>query len=129
MNLTLDYLKSNRKWLVPNLAVWGSIYCFDAFLLMVEENSSRRVVFSYSVIGGKDQVINYSDLCDFNDNTLPSEIANPVVVIIPRDRSHCFIVGRPSNTNFKIACDERSSSSSPTGQGLVDLLIMEMDLP
>lgn len=125
MNLTLNYLKSNRKWLVPNLVVWGSIYSFDAFLMMVEENSSKRVVFSYNVIGGKDQVINYGDLCDFNGNTLPSEIVNPVVVIIPRDRSHCFLVGRPSNTNFKVACDRSSS----IGQGLVDLLIMEVDLP
>lgn len=129
MNLTLDYLKSNRKWLVPNLVVWGSTYCFDVFLMMVEEDSPKRVVFSNSVVGGKDQVIEYSDLCDFNNNLLPSEIANPVIVIIPRDRSHCFIVGRPSNTNFKIARDTRSPATGSTGQGLVDLLIMEMDLP
>ncbi|OQX92317.1 MAG: hypothetical protein B6D58_03755 [candidate division Zixibacteria bacterium 4484_95] len=125
MNLTLDYLKSNRKWLVPNLIVWGSIYSFDAFLMMVEENSSKRVVFSYSVIGGKDQVISFDELCDFNGNALPSEIVNPVVIIIPRDGSRCFLVGRPSNTSFKIACDR----SSFIGQGLVDLLIMEVDLP
>ena len=128
MNLTLDYLKSNRKWLVPNVVVWGNAEACDAALLMVEQDSSSRVVFTYSRIGGDDQVINFSDLNDIGGNSLPPEIANPVVIIVPRNEAHCFLVGRPSGSNFKIAYDP-DSISSISGQGLVDLLIMEIDLP
>ena len=128
MNLTLDYLKSNRKWLVPNFNVWGNTDSFESALLLVEDGSDKRVVFSYGHIGGGDQPVCYSDLKDKNGNSLPSQIINPVVIIIPRNQAYCFIVGRPSNTGFKIAC-QPDSSSNFSQQGLVDLMIMEIDLP
>ncbi len=128
MNLTLDYLKSNRKWLVPNIVVWGNADACDAALLMVEDDSAARVVFSYSRLEGNDQVINFSDLTDAGGNSLPLQIANPVIIIIPRNQIHCFIVGRPSETSFKLAYEPNNASSN-SGHGLVDLLIMEIDLP
>ena len=128
MNLTLDYLKSNRKWLVPNVVVWGNADACEAALLMVEDDSTTRVVFSYSRLEGDDQVVNFSDLIDTDGNSLPSQIANPIVIIIPRNQMHCFMVGRPSETSFKLAYKPDNASDN-SGYGLVDLLIMEIDLP
>ncbi|MCP4582263.1 MAG: hypothetical protein GY839_11660 [candidate division Zixibacteria bacterium] len=127
MNLTLDYLKSNRKWLVPNLMVWGNTDSCLADFLMSEIGSPKRVVFSSNVIGGRNQVINYADLIDSNGNILPAQIADPVIIIIPRNQAHCFLIGRPSPTGFKIARGE--AESDWVGEGLVDVLIMEVDLP
>jgi len=128
MNLTLDYLKSNRKWLVPNVVVWGNADACEAALLMVEDDSPARVVFSYSRLEGNDQVINFGDLTDADGNSLPSQISKPVVIVIPGNQMHCFIVGRPSETGFKLAYSPDSNSSN-SGYGLVDLLIMEIDRP
>ena len=125
MNLTLEHLRSNRKWLVPNVVVWGNALSCEAALLMVEEDTPKRVVFGFSRIGGSDQVVCFGNLVDSRGNVLPPEITSPAVIIIPRNETHCFLVGLPSNSNFKIAYD----AGSVTGQGLVDLLIMEMDLP
>lgn len=128
MNLTLDYLKSNRKWLVPNILVWGNSDAFLARFIMTEEESTyRRVVYASNVIGGENQTISYADLTDLRGNPLPSQIKSPVVVIIPRNRIQCYLVGRPSETGFKIARTEADDKFQE--DGLVDLLIMEVDLP
>ena len=103
MNITLNHLKGNRKWLAPNIVVWGNADSFDSQFVMVEEGSSKRVVFLHSRLGGSDQLISFSDLKDINGNSLPLQIANPVVIIIPRNQAHCFIVGKPSGKDFKIA--------------------------
>jgi hypothetical protein len=127
MNLTLDYLKSNRKWLVPNLLVWGNADTIQPQFLLTEDSTSKRVIFADGVIGGSDQTVNYSDLIDSRGNQLPDEIINPVILIIPRNSSHCYLVGRPSYSGFKIARSETYTASYQNG--LVDLLIMEVDLP
>jgi hypothetical protein len=128
MNLTLDYLKSNRKWLVPNLMVWGNAEAIQPQLLLTEEtDDSKRIVFTDNIIGGKNQTVDFSDLIDSRGNHLPEEIANPIIVIIPRDTNHCYLVGRPSCSGFKIARSESSTGSLQ--HGLVDLLVMEVDLP
>lgn len=127
MNLTLDYLKSNRKWLVPNILVWGNADACRPKLLLTEDSDFKRVMYSSSVIGGSNQSINYEDLTDNRGNQLPSEINGPVVVIIPRNSIHCFLMGKPSTTGFKIARGESVTGMSE--DGLIDLLIMEVDLP
>lgn len=127
MNLTLDYLKSNRKWLVPNILVWGNSDAFRARFIMTEDGQSKRVVFGSNVIGGENQTIDFADLTDSRGNSLPSRINSPVVVVIPRNQTRCYLVGRPSDTGFKIARTE--SDDKFQEDGLVDLLIMEVDLP
>jgi len=127
MNLTLDYLKSNRKWLVRNLLVWGNSEAVPARMLMTELGDSKRVMYSDCAIGGKNQVVSFDELVDSRGNQLPEEIKSPVVMLIPRSSSHCYLVGQPSSNGFSIA---RESTSHETNQdGLVDLLIMEVDLP
>ena len=128
MNGVLNYLKSNRKWLVRDISVWGNADSCPALFLFTEDDSPKRVVFAYNRLGGKNQVINFGDLVDINGNNLPDEIINPVVVVIPRSRAHCFVVDAPSGKSFSIAY---ASGTAPeySEPGLVDLLIMEMDLP
>jgi hypothetical protein len=121
MNCTLAYLKASRKWVIPNLVVWGSSGSVEVSIAMTEEGSEKRVIFGKTNLGGQDQIINYGDLVDTSGNPLPLTIANPIVIIIPRDAAICYLVSRPSNVNFKIACTQ--------SEGLVDLLIMENDLP
>lgn len=123
MNLTLDYLRSNRKWLIPNVAVWGNSSAFEMPLAMMEQAANKRLIFSLALLGGQDQAVNFADLVDSRGNHLPQAIANPVVMVIPRSNALCYLVGRPSNYGFKIACDEAGQ------QPVVDLLIMEIDLP
>jgi len=127
MNLTLEYLKTNRKWLAPNLIVWGNADACSARLLMTEAGTPNRVVFAADEISGLNQTILYSDLIDSNGNPLPEQIANPIIIIIPRNQIHCFLIGRPSSTGFKIG--RSGTGSNFNGDGLVDILIMEVDLP
>ncbi|NLI15609.1 MAG: hypothetical protein GX409_04900 [candidate division Zixibacteria bacterium] len=121
MNRTLNYLRGGRRWLVPNLAVWGAAAAYQMPLAMVEESSPKRLIFCLAELGGEEQLVNYTDLVDSLGNRLPATISNPIVVIIPRGKTHCYLVGRPSNSGFKIARD------SSVGQSVVDVLIMEVD--
>lgn len=122
MNRTLNYLRGGRKWLVPNLNVWGSDANYQMPIAMIEESAPKRLMFCLAQLGGEDQLVNYADLIDSLGNHLPATISNPIVVIIPRGATPCYLVGRPSGSGFKIA---RNSSS---GQPVVDILIMEVDL-
>ncbi len=121
MNKTLNYLRGGRKWLAPNLSVWGNNATYRMPLALIEESSPKRLIFCLAELGGEDQFVNYADLVDSLGNTLPAKIANPIVVIIPRGETPCFLVGKPSNSGFKIACN------SSSGQPVVDILIMEVD--
>jgi hypothetical protein len=123
LNLTLNYLRSGRKWLVPNLAVWGSSSTYQMPMAMTEEGSSKRLIFCLAELGGEDQLVKYSDLVDSLGNHLPSSIVNPAIILIPRSDALSYLVGRPSDTGFKIACNQTSD------QPIVDLLIVEVDLP
>ena len=127
MNLTLEYLKTNRKWLAPNLIVWGNADACSARLLMTETGTPNRVVFAADEISGLNQTILYSDLVDSKGNSLPEQIANPIIIIIPRNQIHCFLIGQPSSTSFKIG--RTGAGSNNNSDGLVDILIMEVDLP
>ena len=123
MNLTHDYLKSSRKWVVPNFSVWGSAAAYEIGLLFCEEAAAKRVVFCNALLGGQDQTVDFSDLVDARGNHLPATILNPVVIIIPRGPDVCYLAGRPSANGFKIAC------ATPGARPIVDLCIMEIDLP
>lgn len=122
MNITLDYLRSRRIWVVPNFVVWGD-WSLYSFLLFYSEMgaTSKRVVFCKSTLGGLDQTVNFSNLCDFRGNQLPTTISNPKMIILPKNEIHCLVVGSETDTGFRIA---RFSESSQTG--LVDLMIVEM---
>lgn len=121
MNKTLNYLRGGRKWFVPNLTVWGSNSSYQMPMFLIEETSPKRLIYCLAELGGEDQIVKYSDLVDSLGNYLPEIISNPIVVIIPRGESSCYLVGRPSVTGFKIAHGQTSSKA------VVDILVMEVD--
>ena len=130
MNITLDYLRGRRIWVVPNFVVWGDWSLYSFFLFYTEMGAtSKRVVFNKSTLGGLDQLVNFSSLYDFRGNQLPDTINNPKVIVLPKNEVSCLVVGAEADTGFRIAklcdlCTLRSAGSS--GTGLVDLMIVEM---
>ena len=122
MNVTLDYLRSRRTWIVPNFVVWGD-WSLASFLLLCTEigETSKRVMAAKNNLGGLDQMVNFSDLFDFRGNRLPEEIFNPKVIVLSKNEISCFVVGTETDTGFRIA---RFSGAEKTG--LVDLMIVEM---
>ena len=122
MNITLDYLRGRRTWVVPNFVVWGD-WSLASFLLLYTEmgEASKRVALAKNNLGGLDQMVNFSDLYDFRGNRLPEAIGNPKVIVMPKNEVNCFVVGTETDTGFKIA---KFSGSEKTG--LVDLMIVEM---
>jgi hypothetical protein len=122
MNITLDYLRGRRIWVVPNFVVWGDWTLYSFLLLYTEMGAtSKRVVFSKSTLGGLDQTVNFSSLYDFRGNQLPDTINNPKVIVLTKNEVLCLVVGAETNTGFRIA---KLSESPQTG--LVDLMIVEM---
>jgi hypothetical protein len=122
LNITLDYLRGRRTWVVPNFVVWGD-WSLASFLLLYTEagETSKRVMLAKNNLGGLDQTVSFFDLYDFRGNKLPQEIASPKVMIMPKNEVNCFVVGPETDTGFRIA---RFSGSQKTG--LVDLTIVEM---
>jgi hypothetical protein len=85
MNTTIDFLKSNRKWLVPNFVVWGDNGTFEADMIMTEFISGdERIVFNHEFTGETAQTVVYKDLVDHRGNQLPEKIVNPEVILIPK---------------------------------------------
>ena len=122
MNITLDYLRGRRTWVVPNFVVWGD-WSLASFLLLYTEigETSKRVMLARNNLGGLDQSVTFETLYDFRGNRLPATISNPKVMVMPKNEVNCFVVGTETETGFRIA---RFSGSEKTG--LVDLMIVEM---
>lgn len=123
MNMTLDYLTGNRKWLVRDFTVWGNTGTIDGAILFTESDSpSARVSFIYELSGGNPQVVEFTDLVDHRGNRLPSGIANAEILIIPKNEVGSFIVGNVGPSSFRVAKAPAAPSDAQ-----VDLLIMEMN--
>ncbi len=122
MNITLDYLRGRRTWVVPNFVVWGD-WSLASFMLLYTETgeTSKRIILAENNLGGQDQVVSFSDLVDFKGNRLPEVISNPKVVVLRKNEVGCFVVGTETETGFRIA---RSSGEGKTG--LADLMVVEM---
>ena len=123
MNTTIDYLRSNRKWLVRDYVVWGDNGTFEADLMMTEfEAGDERVVFSREFTGETAQTVQFKNLVDHRGNSLPESINHPEVIVIPKNAVRSFILGNVGNKSFRISKDSSGISFS-----LVDLLVMEMN--
>ncbi len=122
MNVTLDYLKSNRKWFIRDYRVWGDDGALEADMLMTETTpSTSRIVFLHQFSGGNGQVVDFADLLDHRGNKLPLTINNAEVIIIPKNAVAAFVPGTVGPTSFRIAKSNRQLADA-----VVDLLIMEM---
>jgi hypothetical protein len=123
MNITLDYLRGRRTWVVPNFVVWGD-WSIASFILIYTEmgETSKRIMLAENNLGGLDQMVIFADIYDFKGNRLPETISNPKVIVLPKNEVNCLVVGTETGTGFRIA---RSSGEGKTG--LVDLMVVEMD--
>jgi hypothetical protein len=123
MSVTIDYLKSNRKWLVRNFVAWGDSGTFEVDMMMTEfVPGDERIVLNREFTGETAQTVFFKDLVDHRGNQLPEKINNPEVIPIPRNPVGSYILGNVGEKSFRISKDSLQMSNS-----LVDLLIMEMD--
>jgi len=121
MNITLDYLRGRRVWLVRNFCVWGEYSAVDFVFVHTEIiESSKRIIFDRIGLGGKAQESNFNTLYDYKGNQLPQEIESPKVLVLSKNDVFCVVI-EESKTGFKIAKGNNSSEN-----GLVDLLIFEL---
>ena len=122
MSITLSYLKGKRSWVVENFEVWGEMNLAEFLIFYTQTcENSKRVVLNHSFLGGEEQSVSFSSLYDLKGNPLPEIISQPKVIVLPKREPVCFVIGKETDSGFKIA---RSSESEKNG--LVDLLIMEM---
>jgi hypothetical protein len=123
MNITLDYLTGNRKWLVRDFSVWGESDSLNSAIIATENTSAgNRVVFMHEFSGGQFQAVEFSDLVDHRGNSLPGVINNPEIIIVPKSRTSCFIAGNIGPSTFQIA-----KVSGQSSDAIVDLIIMELN--
>ncbi len=130
MNITLDYLRGRRIWVVPNFVVWGDWSLYTFFLLYTEmQTSAKRVVFSKSTLGGLDQTVEFSNLFDFKGNQLPDTINNPKQGGgSSQKRRPLFRGGNGDHNGFQnreavIFFEDRSGGSDDYGNGMRTLHI------
>ena len=118
----LEKLKTRRAWLVPDFMVWGLPALGDMEFLLVENVDNNRSVFFNAVdLADTVQEVSFDQLTDHRGNQLPAEISAPLVV--PRSKSDVsvFVVGKESDSKFKIA-----RATGDENPATADLLIMEM---
>ncbi|MCK4632643.1 MAG: hypothetical protein KAT79_05195 [candidate division Zixibacteria bacterium] len=117
-----DKSKVRRAWVVSDFLVWGMTGLDNVEYLALETvGAEKNVHFGSVAIGGTQQLVTFSSLCDLRGNNLPEEIDSPVVIVQPRSAQGAFIVGNAVSESFMIARDADASRPVP-----VDLLIMEM---
>jgi len=122
MNITLDYLRGNRKFLITDFVVYGDYTSAESGILYTEDlPGNKRIIFAHEFISEDEQKVSFSSLYDYKNNQLPAVLSSAKVIILPKNDVHCFLVGAETQTGFKIA------RSDPDKTGLVDLLIMEME--
>jgi hypothetical protein len=121
MNMTFDYLTGNRKWLVRDFTVWGDPGMFDAAIVATENVGDKNVIFLRELLGGRAQIVEYTDLFDHRGNQLPETIINPAIIIVPKNGGRACLAGSPGNISFRVA-----KTPGDTIDPLVDLLIVEM---
>ena len=121
MNITLDYLRGRRVWLVKNFCVWGEYSAVDFLLVHTEiGETSKRIMLDRVSLGGEEQEVSFDSLYDFKGNQLPQQIVSPKVLSLPLNEVSSLVI-EESDAGFKIAKGSNSSEN-----GLVDLLIMEL---
>jgi len=121
MNITLDYLRGRRVWLVKNFCVWGEYSALDLLFVHTElGEDSKRIIFNRAGLGGEVQEVIFNSLHDYKGNQLPQEINSPKVLALLKNETLCMVT-EETNSGFKIAKENNS-----TENGLADLLILEM---
>ncbi len=122
MSDTLAYLRGRRIWVIRDFVVWGSLSAHEfSFLVTLNDQTQKRIMFLTVPLGGELQKVNFSDLVDFRGNSLPEKLVNPKVMPLQKTAVGVVVVGQEDSESFSIA---KISSSEPNG--LCDLIVMEV---
>ena len=107
--------------MVNNFSVYGEFSAVAPLLLWTEiGDTSKRIIFAREILGGLEQLVNFSSLYDIKGNQLPSTINFPKVLLLQKNEVTCLVVGPETNSNFKIAKLTQSQTA-----GMADLVIIE----
>ncbi|MCP4703142.1 MAG: hypothetical protein GY865_00910 [candidate division Zixibacteria bacterium] len=107
---------------MSNFQVYGTADEIRFMYLGVENvDSTNRIMFGTTGIGGAVQDIRYADLIDYRGNSLPETINSPKVMIRFRSSHPAYLVGEESDSGFRMARDINAP-----GPISVDLFIYEM---
>ncbi len=118
----LTYLRGRRLWFVREYTVWGLADDAELLYLGLEQiDSTGRLMFGKSTIGGAAQNALFGDMVDFRGNRLPTSITSPRVVPRPRSPHAVYMIGEESDTGFRIARDPDSPGPIAT-----DLFVFEL---
>jgi len=121
---SLTYLRGRRLWMIRDYAVRGVTEGARIKYLCVKENDgTKQILFGDNGIGETEQDVLFAELSDFRGNRLPEKIASPKVMLCPRSEYPVFLVGKESDSGFRIARD-----SSAPGAVMADLFIYEMGI-
>jgi hypothetical protein len=119
---SINYLRGRRLWVVRNFQIWGTSDATRFYYLGVENiDSTNRLMFGTTGIGGSVQDVKFSNLIDFRGNNLPASISSPKIIIRYRSTYAAFLIGDESDAGFRIARDNNAP-----GPVRVDLFIYEM---
>lgn len=119
---SICYLRGRRLWVVRSLQIFGTADEARFLYLGIEYvDTTNRVMFGTTGIGGAVQDVRFSDLIDFRGNNLPATIKSPKVLVRFRSPYVAYLIGEESDSGFRMARD----NSSP-GPICVDLFIYEM---
>ena len=122
MNAGLTKLKSRRMWVVPGFVVWGLSGLGEVEYLNIEQvDSTKSVSFGSAGIGDTAQPVSFATLTDVRGNLLPATIMRPLVISRSQNQSQVFVVGKETDSGFKIARDPAAS-----GPVTVDLIVTEL---
>jgi len=123
LNVTLDYLKSNRKWLIRDFRVWGKGAAIDTPVMYTESDASaNRIIFAREFVGASEQVVHFNELIDHRGNSLPGQIENAEIIPIAKNDIPVHLRGSIGPGSFRIA-----RGDGYTDDATVDLIIMEMN--
>ena len=122
MNNGLVQLTAHRIWHVINFNVWGVQNLGEIEYLNLEQvDATKSVAFGSINIGDSSQSVSFAGLTDRRGNSLPANIAKPLVIARSLSDRQVFMVGTETSTGFKIARDSKSNKPVTT-----DLIIIEL---
>lgn len=115
-------ITAKRTWLVHDLTVWGTGASSGIELLLAESpTATGELYFNTAEIGNATQSIEFSQLTDHRGNPLPSTISAPHVIVRAHSTTLVHLVGRETDSGFKIARDSDSPDTVT-----VDVVVIEM---
>ena len=120
---SINFLMGRRLWVIRDFNVWGTSDNIGLRMLTTKNiDGKERVYFEQAQIGDDVQEVLFTELTDWRGNSLPEQIDQPQIAVLPRSKYNAFVIGEQFSTGFRIGRDSSAIKPVP-----VDLLIYELD--